>query len=243
MKKIVVMMALLALAAAPATATTVHDPWSVPNPSDELNLFEIVNTIYGTSFTTSGAGATGMAFGQLDPLGEVFNGQRDYEAEAKYASYEETFGWYQETGAGEPTDLNELFSVPPGTSGLLGGSPSGTISPVGDYGFYLEAGPSNRPDRYRWFSERDENFLHEDHMVAYDLELLTGDSGYHGCVLLGWEDKPMWLGLSDRDYQDLVVQLCPVGKGIVPEPATILLLGMGLAGMTSRYLKRSRKFL
>jgi hypothetical protein len=236
MKKIVVMMALLALAAAPAMATTVRDDL---NPGSELDLYQVVNAVY---FTTYGSSAA-MLFAQLDPLGEVFSGEQDYAAEAKYAGYEETFGWYQETGAGNPTDLNELFSVPPGTSGLLGGSPSGTISPVGDYGFYLEAGPSSNPDRYTWFSERDENRRDEDHMVTYDLELLTGDTAYHGCVLLGWEDKPFWLGQSDKDYEDLVVQLCPADKVILPEPATILLLGMGLAGMTSRYLKRSRKIL
>ena len=224
---VLALVAAMALLAAPAMATLVEDPWDPGSASDELNLYEIVNALYGTSFASSAA----MLSAQVAaPLDEVFSGGRSIVATAHYASYVETFGWYQYTGMGDPTTLMELFSVE--TEGL-GNLASASISPVGDYGFYAQAGPADEPDLYTWFSESDENPHGEDHLVLYDLGLLVS-SEYDGSYLMAWEDMPTCM--SDQDYQDLVIELNPGGDppGVVPEPSSIMLLGLGVAGILVR---------
>ncbi len=222
----VILVAALAIVALPAMATPVSDPWSVPNGSDELNLFEIVNALYGTAYTSS----ADMAFAMVSaPADEVFSGWAAIKTEAKYAGYEQTFGWYQDTGVGSPTTLNPLYTV---TGTGLAATGSAIISPVGDYGFFEAAGPANNPDKYVWYSEADENANGEDHMVLYNLGLLVGQD-YAGRYLMGWEDKPF--EVSDTDYNDHVLEL----TGIVPEPASFLLLGMGIAGMIVHRMRKA----
>lgn len=216
---------LVALAASPAMATIVLDPWSVSNPSDELNLFEIVNALYGTSYTSSAQ----MLFAQIDPHDEVFSGSHSILAEAKYAGYNQTIGWYQETGAGDPDEFHVLFTA---TGNGLGNFGSATINPTGNFGLFETAGPAGSPPLYTWYSESDENANGEDHMVTYDVEQLTNNSLYHNVWLAGWEDKPF--NVSDKDYDDFVLQYT-----IVPEPSTLLLMGMGLAAMAG-YLRRNK---
>jgi hypothetical protein len=146
-------------------------------------------------------------------------------AEAKYADNSQTFGWYQFTGAGKPTVFTSLFTVTGNGIGDLG---SAEIDPVGDYGFFDATKAPGSNNGVTWFSESNENRNREDHLVVYDIAKLTNDTDYSGCMLLGWEDS--WFRNSDRDYQDLVLQLSPV----VPEPMSLLLLGIGVSAFALR---------
>lgn len=119
----------------------------------------------------------------------------------------------------DPSKRVQIFSGADGAGAMSFFSLDSFTS--GLFGFYLDT-PAGL-----WFSESGKNSDGADHMVAYKRG---------GQYLFGWEDLASngW----DQDYNDFVVLISGVESVSVPEPATLGLFGLSLAGLS---LLRRRK--
>lgn len=137
-------------------------------------------------------------------------GQASIFVELAGWSHVNTFGIYDLL---DPTNRVEIFDG----AASAGASASFSLpSSFGAdlFGFYLES-PAGL-----WFSQPLLNGDWSDHLLAFDLG---------GQYLLAWED--LTASKWDADYNDLVVLVSGVNGVSVPEPTTLGLLGLGLAGM------------
>lgn len=93
-----------------------------------------------------------------------------------------------------------------------------------------------------FFSDTSLNGDGLDHMAAYQgqgdmLKLPNVTAGLWSSneYILAWEDLA---GGGDKDYDDFIVMVESVSPAPVPEPATMLLFGTGIAGLTGMVRRR-----
>lgn len=251
MKRLLTVLAVVLAVSVTASATVINAPWiydPINKPNQELNLFQVYNHHYYGDYTGGSGGYLDNVSFMADQVSpdELFFivGPDDgfLTAHAVYAGWSQTYGVYDPD---DPTNRLGPVAVTQnaGRFGLNGFNvtspgltvPVGTFQPSGLFGVYND--PSGGPIVY---SQAALNNLGLDHMVTFWSPLLydaVKDEWYRE-LFLGFEDNGRIDGKPDWDYNDLVLTLR--GANIVPEPASIMLMGLGIAGLAVRRM-RARK--
>jgi hypothetical protein len=249
-------IALCAMAPAAADIVNVSAPWNSGEPNHEVNLYEIYNQITGETLTNEQLNESfrQLDLQMLDPSHPIFHNMLSvtFEAEYRYAWLIHTFGlyYYDQNSALQMLDLftgidttgslrdpvtgDALYSYTLNAADFLG--------PIGL--FTLGQSPPGFTGEYTWFSEQHLNLYPgnpadpldpfwpmswmEDHIAIFT----TPDPDL---FIIAIEDLPFNHFRGDEDYNDLVLTM---RISVIPEPTSMALLGLGIAGMVVRKFRR-----
>ncbi len=175
MKRIILFLFVLLFIIIPVTAnavTPINDPHG---PGGELNLYQVVNAMMGTSFTSSAQ----LGPYEIDCDGWWHEWDGFIKIDATYAGYDQALHWQNASSSG--------FILSASTDGIF--YPNVHFYTTGG-DFYLKDVTTGGT----WYSLDNMNADGKNHMVTYAF----GNDTY----ICGFEDLS---GLGDKDYEDLVV--------------------------------------
>ncbi len=204
--------------------------WLNEPSGGEASHLEILNHIYGTSFSQSGLDFTDGTIiakrvqdtqesnGVMDTVGGDPDGASDQywtggiisaSVEAKFASYAQSFGYYEGKTGGA---FNKLFDVVGSGFGVSGSASNIDLSDL--IYRWARGGDGDQHTSRNW-----DNVDLSDHMVTYQIQNL--DDGMTTWLLF-WEDLNCGCAggpKSDEDFNDLVIEIKALAATPVPLPA------------------------
>jgi hypothetical protein len=209
------------------------------------------NAVYGTSYTSSQelVDATHTGWELIAPPAGTSSVQ--FWAVWRNAFMEQNFGYYQ--GVDDNLTYTELFSVPGldpngGGSIYIGGDGYGASvdGSIGSFGLYDDPEDPNtgKPAWGMLYSESMRNTYTSANpsstwpSMDEEVHFLVLSTPNPNTYLIAVEDLPYAHVSSHRDFNDFVVEM---KFNVVPEPATMMLLGMGLGGLAASSCLRKRR--
>ncbi len=250
--------ALIALALVAFMSQSAFAALMVPGdsiPPGEKHLYEIFNELYGTAYTSNNDAAflaNQVVDFQTLTLDPDFC-SITFEAVYRQSYLEDDIYLYSDVDEiGDPAPLTHILG-PVDNSGVNGGQGNltGTIPAVNvdvtgltELGFLDHAKDPNSAFAFDWYSQtslNDGQFStgnDETHVLLWNVP------GMSNTYLLTWEDLPYTYfsgneDIGDQDYNDIVIQMT-LNPCVVPEPSSMALLGLGLAGLAVRKFRKRK---
>lgn len=254
LRKAMLGLTLAVLLAMPAMAD-MSDLSNITGGGETL-LYTVYNTIYGTGLTSNAELVSTYGLNGLETLGAG-----DYGVEALWmdAYYNEDLSGYYTDGSGtfdillgglsviDNTWRIQHFTNGTGPVGLLQGlGLTGWFTATSEIGFAnATVDQSNGNTLFDFYSESALNIpgfglaSGDSHFLFFETPTHAVDGSYFIAI----EDLPIDIAnltgtdYSHGDFNDFVFELKPV---IIPEPSSMLLLGMGIAGMAIRRFRKAK---